>query len=61
MIHAKAFQILHTEMLQQFLACRLIRKHPVVEFESTELITKDALKILLARPVVEHLLGREVA
>ena len=30
MIYAKAFQVLHTEMLQQLLTSRLIRKHPVV-------------------------------
>lgn len=29
-LHAKAFQVFHREMMQQFLASRLLGEHPVV-------------------------------
>ena len=56
-LHAKAFQRLHVKVLQQLLVCRLVSKHPVIEFERAVAGTKQALEVLLARAVVEHLLG----
>ena len=40
---------------------RLLGKHPVIEFKSNEAIAKVTFEIVLTTPVVEHLLGLEVA
>ena len=58
--HTKAFQIFYVEMLQQFLFGCLVCKHPVIELESKEFIAENPLEILLPRPIIKHLLGREV-
>ena len=48
-------------MLEQFLACRLLGEHPVVEFEDAVARAEMALEVALAVVFIQHLLGREVA
>ena len=61
MVDTETFQRLCAEMLQKFLARRLLRENPVVELKSTELCTEKTFEIGFAGPVVEHLLRLEVA
>ena len=61
MLHAKAFQVLHIEVSQQFLLGGLVCEYPVVKLEGEELCAEEAFKVLFASPVEEDFLGREVA
>ena len=60
MVHSKALQVLHAEMLQQLGPCRLVGEHPVVEFEHTVTGAEHALEVVAPLAVVEHLLGLEI-
>ena len=59
-IDAKTLQRLHVEMLVQLLMRRLLSKYPVVKFEGDEAIAKVTFEVMLATPIVEHLLRLEV-
>ena len=60
MIYAKSLQVLHLEMLQQFLFGRLVGKHPVVQLKGKELRSEIAFKVVLTRSVKQNLLRLEV-
>ena len=60
MVHTKALEILHVEMLQQLLPSCLVCKYPIIEFEGKELITKLLLKLLLLASLKKHLFRREI-
>jgi len=57
MLHAESLEVLGAEMLEQLLACRLLREHPVVEFEGAEPRVEIAFKVAFAVAVIENLLG----
>ena len=61
MIYAESLQVLHLEMLQQFLFGRLVGKHPVVQLKGKELRSEIAFKVVLTRSVKQYLLRLEVA
>ena len=60
MVNAKAFHVLHMEVLQQLLHGRLLGKHPVIELKGEELRSEMLLKILLALAVYQHFFRLEV-
>ena len=60
MIYAESLQVLHLEMLQQFLLGRLVGKHPVVQLKGKELRSEIAFKVVLTRSVKQNLLRLEV-
>ena len=60
-VHAKAFQRLHIEMLEELLMGGLFGKHPVVHLVGTQPCAKVALEVMAVLTVVEHLLGLEIA
>ena len=60
MVHSKALQVLHAEVLQQLGPCRLVGEHPVVELEHTVTGAEHALEVVAPLTVVEHLLGLEI-
>ena len=59
MFNAETLKRLRSEMLKQLLSRTLLRKHPVVELESTPAIAEMLLKLRLHLPVVQHLLRLE--
>ncbi len=60
MFHAKAFQVLHTEMLQQFLSCCLLVEHPFVEFKHAMLCAEETLEISFLSSFKQYFLWLEV-
>ena len=56
MFDTKTFERFGTEMFQQLLACILLCKHPVVEFEHTYLCSEVAIKVLLAGLIEKNFL-----
>ena len=61
MVHAKALQVLYSEVLQELLTGRLIRIHPVIELERKEAVAELLFKVLLLAAFKEYLLGQEIA
>ena len=60
-VDTKALERAHIEVLVELLVGSLLSKHPVIQFEGAETGAKVALEVVAALPVVEHLLGLEVA
>ena len=59
-LYAEAFQTLHLEMTEQFLACGLLGEYPVFQEEVEETVTEITLKVVLPTPLYQHLLRLEV-
>ena len=59
-IHTKALEVLHAELLHQALLCRLAGHHPVIELEGEVLIAKRLFHFALLAPDVQHLFRCEV-
>ena len=51
-VNAKALQRLHIEVLEEFLMCCLLCKHPVVKFKGHQTIAKVTLEVVLSAPIV---------
>ena len=60
-VYTESLERLRAEMLQEFLPRTLVGEHPVVKLKGAETRTEITLEVLFAGPVVEHLLGLEVA
>ena len=61
MIHTESLQVLYREMMQEFLACRLLCEHPIIEFKGEYLIPEKLFEFLLLCTVKENFLGLEIA